>query len=136
LTEELATKGKHAANIFVFFHQLLWWARDNEYKNYPPNSPSGRAEKINFFTEVYPLFETLHKPVYMFAGDTGVYERGVMYHRNNDIALIASGMGGRKQDNFVIITVKKDKSVSFELISLNKADSNTLGKLEDYSLSQ
>lgn len=134
LQAEIKEKGPGARNIFVFFHQLLWWAKDNALKNYTPNSPSGRAEKINFFTEVYPLFTILDKPVYMFAGDTGVYERGVMYHKEKNITFIASGMGGRVQDNFIITSVNSDGVVSFELVSLVGEDVDSLGKLEDHIL--
>ncbi len=132
LKDEVATKGGKAKNIFVFFHQILWWAKDNTYKDYPPNSPSGRAEKINFFTEIYPLFKALSNQVYMFAGDTGVYERGVMYHKKDNITFIASGMGGRKQDNFVVVNINKNNTVSFQLVALNGGDTNALGKLEDF----
>ncbi len=134
LKKEVATKASKAENVFIFFHQILWWAKDNEYKNYPPNSPSGRAEEINFFSEIYPLFETLENNVYMFAGDTGVYERGIMYDKKDNITLIASGMGGRKQDNFIIVKVNKGKLVSFELIALNGDGINALGRLEDYEI--
>lgn len=132
LKEELTTKSDEANNIFVFFHQILWWAKDNEFKNYKPNSPSGRAEEINFFSEVYPLFKELPNQVYMFAGDTGVYEKGVMYYKKENITFIASGMGGRKQDNFVIININKNNTVSFQLVALNGDDINALGKLEDF----
>lgn len=136
LQKEVGEKSKTSKNIFVFFHQLLWWGKENQYKGYPPNSPSGRAEEINFFTEVYPLFAGLDNKVYMFAGDTGVYERGYMYAKDENITYIASGMGGRKQDNFVIARVKKDASVNFDLISLNGETTDALGKLEDYVIPQ
>lgn len=134
LKDELVAKSGYAKNIFVFFHQLLWWEKDNEFKNYKPNSLSGRAEQINFYSEVLPLFTALEKDVYMFAGDTGVHERGYMYKKKGKITFIASGMGGRKQDNFIKVKVNKDKSVSFELVSLNGEDPNALGQLEDYIL--
>jgi len=136
LQNEIQTKAKTSRNIFVFFHQLLWWGKENRYNGYAPNSPSGRAEEINFFTEVYPLFEALENEVVMFAGDTGVYERGFMYSKTQNITLIASGMGGREQDTFVISRVNKDGSLHFELISLNGESKSALGKLEDYVLPQ
>ena len=136
LQKEISEKAKISRNIFVFFHQVLWWSAQNEYKGYPPNSPSGRAEEINFFSEVYPLFHGLQNKVYMFAGDTGVYETGYMYAQDQNITLIASGMGGRKQDNFVIARVNEDGSLNFDLISLNGETIDALGKLEDYVLPQ
>lgn len=136
LQNEIQNKAKSSRNIFVFFHQLLWWEAENQYKGYPPNSPSGRAEEINFFTEVYPLFEGLDNEVVMFAGDTGVYDTGFMYSKTQNITLIASGMGGRKQDNFIISRINKNGSIGFELISLNGETTDALGKLEDYVFPQ
>ncbi len=72
----------------------------------------------------------------MYAGDTGVYERGIMYSKTQNITLIASGMGGRKEDNFVITRVANDGSVSFDLISLNGKTLDGLGKLEGRVLTQ
>ena len=43
-------------------------------------------------------------------------------------------MGGRKQDNFIVVNIDNDKSVSFELIALNGDNISALGKLEDYVL--
>lgn len=134
LQNEVATKAKTSRNVFLFFHQLLWWGAENQYKGYPPNSPSGRAEEINFFTEIYSLFENLENEVVMFAGDTGVYEHGFMYSKTRNITLIASGMGGRKQDNFIVTKINTDGSLAFDLISLNGESTDALGKLEDYSL--
>jgi len=136
LQNEIETKAKTSRNIFVFFHQLLWWGKENQYKGYAPNSPSGRAEEINFFTEVHPLFEAIDNEVVMFAGDTGVYERGFMYSKTQNITFIASGMGGREQDNFIVSRVNKDGSLNFELISLNGETTDALGKLEDYVFPQ
>lgn len=134
LRNEIQTKAKNSRNIFVFFHQLLWWAKDNPYRDYTPNSQSGRAETINFFTEVYPLFEQLQQQVYMFAGDTGVYERGVMYHQKDNITFVASGMGGRKQDNFILADIDNMGNVQLNIIALNGDDTKALGELTDYTL--
>ncbi|SFB70264.1 Calcineurin-like phosphoesterase [Flagellimonas taeanensis] len=134
LKEQLNPNKNTVRNIFVFFHQLLWWTPENEFKSYPPNSTSGGEGNNNFFTEVYPLFRDFGKPTYMFAGDTGVYERGIFYHKDKNFTFIASGMGGRKQDNFVIANVDPKGLVSFQLVSLNTNDSNELGKLENYTL--
>lgn len=43
-------------------------------------------------------------------------------------------MGGRKQDNFILVSVYEDKSVAFELIFLNENKSESPVKLEDYIL--
>ena len=123
-------------NVFVFFHQLLWWESDNIYQNITLNSIQGRADEINFWTEIEPLFRAMPNEVYMFAGDVGANPTGdeFMYHNYNNITLVASGMGGGQRDNIIFIDVAKDKTVSFRLIALNGTDINALGLLEDYVL--
>lgn len=136
LKNTMASEGTRVDNIFVFFHQVLWWEKDNEFKNFKLNSLSRRDEEINFWTIIHPLFEELEKPVYMFAGDAGVKDHGYMYHKNGNVTLIASGMGGRMEDNFILVDIQKDKTVHFQLIALNGDNQNALGKLEDYVLPQ
>ncbi|MCH2213554.1 MAG: metallophosphoesterase [Flavobacteriales bacterium] len=123
-------------NIFVFFHQLIWWEEDNIYGNVMPNSLFGRADTVNFWSEVEPLFSSLPNEVYMFAGDVGAISNGseFMYHNYDNITLIASGMGTEHRDNMVIVDIQNDKSVSFRLIALNGDDLSSLGNLEDYVL--
>ena len=123
-------------NIFVFFHQLLWWAPNNIYQNVSLNSLAGRADTINFWNEIEPLFNGLSKPVHMFAGDVGAFNTGseFMYHKYDNITLIASGMGGNVRDNFIIIDVHEDASVSYRLIALNASNDFALGDLLDYEL--
>jgi hypothetical protein len=136
LENVLNTEAQNVNNIFVFFHQLLWWEPDNIYQNVVLNSFSGRADTINFWNEIEPLFNELAKPVHMFAGDVGAYYTGseFMYHQYENITLIASGMGGNVRDNFIIIDVHEDASVSYRLIALNAPDISALGDLEDYTL--
>ena len=136
LKNALSDNALNADNIFVFFHQVLWWEPDNIYRNIALNSHEGRADTINFWTEVEPLFSSLSNDVYLFAGDVGAFPTGdeYMYHNYDNITLIASGMGGEERDNFVITEVKFDKTVDYRLITLNGSDINGLGKLEDYVL--
>ena len=136
LENALNSEAQNVNNIFVFFHQLLWWEPDNIYQNVVLNSFSGRADTINFWNEIEPLFNELAKPVHMFAGDVGAYYTGseFMYHQYENITLIASGMGGNVRDNFIIIDVHEDASVSYRLIALNAPDISALGDLEDYTL--
>jgi len=135
LKEELANNYLTVDNIFVFFHQLLWWENKNIYRKYQPNSRSGKAKNINFWNEIEPLFNNLPNPVFMMAGDIGAFpnKKVCMYHQYDNITLIASGMGGGVKDNFVIVDVHEDKSVSFRLIALNGNDIHALGRLEDHS---
>jgi len=123
-------------NIYVFFHQLLWWTPNNIYKNVTLNSLQSRSDTINFWAEVEPLFNTMPNNIFMFAGDVGANPTGseFMYHQYDNMTLIASGMGGEVRDNIIIVDVFEDKTTSFRLIALNEEDINALGKLEDYEL--
>jgi hypothetical protein len=138
LKDELQQKAGNADHVFVLYHQVLWWAPDNKFKNVDINSLDGRAEKINYWEEVEPLFHSLSVPVYQFAGDVGAFATGdeFMYYRYDNITLIASGMGGEVRDNFVIVDVYSDTTVSYRLIALNGDDIHALGKLEDYRLEE
>ena len=136
LKKVLTTNYKNIDNIFVFFHQLLWWEPNNIYKNISLNSLEGRSENTNFSSEIKPLFNALPNNIYMFAGDVGAFRNGseFMYYKDKNITFIASGMGGGERDNIVIVDIRKDKTVGFRLIALNGDNINSLGKLEDYVL--
>jgi hypothetical protein len=123
-------------NIYVFFHQLLCWESDNIYKNVIPNSFAGRADTINFWTEVEPLFHQLPNKIIMFMGDFGAasWSDDVMYDLYDNISFVGSGMGEGIGDNFVIINVKTDKTIDYDLICLNDSI-NCLGELTDYAIS-
>lgn len=136
LKNELAQNAKSVNNVFVLFHQLLWWTPDNIYKNVPLNSIDGRDSIINFWTEVEPLFHQLENNVVMCAGDIGAFPTGkeFMYHTYDNITFVASGMGNKIRDNIVIIDVYSNDSVGFRLIALNGRDMEALGELEGYEL--
>lgn len=123
-------------NIFVFFHQVLWWESNNIYHSVPFNSLQGRASSINFWTEVEPLFNGLSQPVNFFAGDVGAFPSigAFMYHKYDNISLISSGMGGGTADNFIIVDIYSDGSYEYRLIAINGNNVGALGKLEDYTL--
>ncbi len=136
----LTTLINHASssdNIYVFFHQMLWWTKDNIYKDLRGNSNEGRAQQINFWTDIEPLFHNLDNEVYMFAGDIGAgnWTPDVVYDHYDNISFIASGMGEGPGDNFVVVNTHTDKSVSYDLICLNDSNINCLGKLTDYQIS-
>jgi len=136
LQNTLNQKAANVKNIYVFFHQLLWWSPDNIYKNVKANSVADRDPTMNFWTEVEPLFNALPNNVIMFAGDVGqsTTVTPYMYHQYENITFIASGMGNGVTDNFVIVDVWSDKSVTYRLISLNSAEMDALGELVDYVL--
>jgi len=136
LKQKLSEIEPDIKNIFVFFHQLLWWSPENKYKSIKPNSFDGRSDSINFWNTVEPLFTNVSCNVVMFAGDVGAasWSANYMYDKYDNITLIASGMGEGFGDNFLIVNVMTNNTVEYRLISLNCEDINCLGKLEDYTL--
>ena len=122
-------------NIFVFFHQMLWWESNNIFKNIKMNSITGRSNKINFWTQVEPLFNSLKNKTYMFCGDMGAWNNGneFMYYSYDNITFVGSGMGAGIKDNFIIVDIN-DTTVNFRLIALNGDNVNSLGYLTDYIL--
>ncbi len=121
-------------NIFVYFHQVLWWDSNNEFAHLRLNSKENRDPKLNFWKEVLPLFEHTNRPVFMFAGDVGGagWSDACLFDQHKNIQLIASGMGKGQGDNFLIVEVDESKKVQINLIALNGDDENALGKLEDF----
>lgn len=122
LKKLLKEKGKNVHNIYVFFHQVLWIERDTKYEGIQPNSFDGRASKINFWSEIEPLFYQLNKPVFMFAGDLGAgsWARDFYYDHYDNITFMATGMGDGKGDNYVILNVAKDKSLTYDKIIIDE----------------
>jgi hypothetical protein len=53
-----------------------------------------------------PLFRATEAQVYVIAGDVGVtWAMPLFYERDGNIHLIASGMGGSEEENFLIFDV-------------------------------
>ena len=124
LKSTLDESTKHKNNIFVFFHQVIWWDNRYGFKSIKPNSLSGRGESTNFWRDIVPLFNGLSNKVYMFAGDVGAFASHVpIYYNYSNMSLIASGMGGGEHDNFLVVNVINDKehSVAIDLVWLNKS---------------
>ena len=135
LKKTLTEKGPQATNVFVFFHQLIWWKDELPYNKWQPNSFQGKADTLNFHSHVFPLFKSLKKPIFMFAGDVGAFaERtSIVYHQMGKTALVASGMGGEKADNFLMVNVLESGAVEIRIIGLNcEAGTDCMGKLTDY----
>ena len=132
LINTLDNNADSVEKIFVFFHQTLWWQADNKYSVVTPNSTEGRADTINFWSEIEPLFNELANEVVMFAGDVGAasYSEYVMYDKYDNITFVATGMGKGDGDNFVVINESEGDAVSYDLICLH-GDLNCLGSLED-----
>lgn len=123
-------------HLFVFFHQVLWWKENSIYTPFRPNSFAGKADSINYWTEIEPLFSTYSKPVFLFAGDfgAGYWSADFMYDNYGNINMIGSGMGEGIGDNFVIVNVLKDKTIDYDLICLNDDKLECFGELTGYRL--
>jgi len=123
-------------NIFVFNHQLLWWSPDNTYKDFVVNSTIGRADYINFWSEVEPIFYGLNKNVVFFAGDCGANHRSsnIMYDNYANITFTASGMGNRISDNFLVVNVDKTEGISYEIICLDTNNHNCMSDIELFDI--
>ena len=129
------TSHKHVNNVFVFVHQLIWWNKGNRFKNIQLNWPPYTPDSTNFWSDIEPFFHNIKKPVCIFAGDLGASNKATpfMYFNYDNISLIAGRMGGGINDNFLIVNVLEDKTISFDLIAL-QGDINKLGKLKEYKL--
>ena len=135
LTSTINKNAALSTNIFVFVHQLIWWNKNNEFKNIKTNWPPDVPDSNNYWVEVEPLLAHTKKPVYIFAGDLGAHNKATpyMYHKKNNISYVAGGMGNLKNDNFLIVRIGKEGKVALDIIAL-QGEQNRFGKLEDYQL--
>ncbi len=111
--KEQLSKASSYRNIFVFFHHVLWWARDNDYRHLKINSLDGRTPTINFWPEVVPLLQACGKPVYLFAGDVGAsLQKTILFaDKYDNLHFLASGMGNMVKDNYLLVEVDANKEV-------------------------
>ncbi len=132
VVDSLAPLSDH---VFVFLHELIWWSPDSIFQNVILNYIPYYPGSTNFWTEIEPLFRALDNPVVFYAGDLGccTHVTPFMYHRYENITLIASGMGGGEKDNLIITDVYPDTLI-YHLIALNGDDPGALGNLTDFSL--
>jgi len=127
---------EYVDNIFVFFHQLLWWENDNIYANLKPNTWAGIIRPINFWTEIEPMFNQLPNKVIFCAGDMGAgwWSSDFIYDSYDNITFVGSGMGEGIGDNFIVINVDSSKVINYDLICLNDSILVCFGELTDYQL--
>lgn len=132
----LADQEQKIDHLFVFFHQILWWKENTLYTPYRPNSFAGKADSINYWTELEPIFSGYSNPVFIFAGDFGAayWSADFMYDNYGNISMVASGMGEEIGDNFVIVNVLNNKNIDYDLICLNDEKLECFGELTDYNL--
>lgn len=136
LQNTIASNSISVDNIFVMFHQLLWWQSDNIYSAVRPNSFAGMSSPTNFWTDIEPLLNSLPNQVVCCAGDFGAayWSDDFMYDTYDNISFVGTGMGEGIGDNFIVINVNTNKSVSYDLICLNNPELNCFGDLVDYKI--
>jgi len=124
-------------NIFVLFHQLLWWENENIYGPFKPNSTAGIIRPTNFWTVIEPLFHELPNNVVFCGGDMGAawWSADFVYDNYDNITIVGSGMGEEDGDNFVVLNINDDKTVSYDLICLSDSTLDCFGDITDYQLS-
>lgn len=135
LTNTLDSLGTQSEHIFVFVHHMIWWDNDNLFANAKPNGTGEKADTVNFWTEIEPMFNTLDKPVFFFSGDGGANHitRSLTYYNDGDMTYITSGMGFGQEDNFIIVEVMDNEEVRLKVMGLNCAEgSDCMGDIEDY----
>ena len=123
-------------NIFIFCHELIWWDPNNKFGNIKINYRPHYPGSTNYYSEIKPILDTLPNQVVLFAGDLGntATVDAYMYHKEDNITLIASGMGSGVNDNIIIVDVNNDGSLNYNLLGINIVPPHGIAKLEDFVL--
>lgn len=132
----LDSLGSRSDHIFVFAHELVWWAPENHFSTVGLNAPSNYWPENNYWETVEPLFQKAAAPVYFFAGDIGANSTAdaALYHEEGNITYIANGMGHPESDSFIYVDVLSNGRLQFTLEALGTDDPRRLGNLEDYPI--
>ena len=123
-------------NIFIFVHRLLWVVEDSPYRVLIPqvNSVLEYDFHNDFWTQIAPLLEETGAPVYVIAGDVGVSSKmSLFYDEAQNIHLIASGMGGSEEENYLLFKVTAEGAVQIDARRLDGRPLD-LGVLAAYNL--
>lgn len=136
LTKTLDSLSASSDNIFIFCHELIWWAPNNIFGNVKINYAPHYPGSTNFWSEINPILDTLTNDVVIFAGDLGATSAVTpyMYYKNDNITLIGSGMGCGNEDNIVIVEVGQDGKLKYKLMNISTAVPFSMGALEEYRL--
>ena len=55
-------------NVFIFSHQVIWIDTENKkFSGLITNSKEGKAKKLNFWNEVFPVINDIGEKVFLFA---------------------------------------------------------------------
>jgi len=120
MLKDLNLDDKDYNNVFIFTHQVIWTDPKNEkFSGLIVNSSEGKAEKLNFWNEVFPIINNLGERVFLFAGDVGAFDNKSEFFYDNvsGISFFATGMGGGKRDNYLLIHVRQNE-VEIDLVEL------------------
>ncbi len=136
LLETIENSASMANNIFIFCHELIWWAPDNEFGNIKINYAPHYPGSTNYWSEISPILKSISKNVVIFAGDLGAKADvdPYMYYKYDNITLIANGMGGGVEDNVIIIEVDIHGQLRYKLLGINEEVPYELGILEEFEL--
>jgi len=135
LEKTLMENAPEARNIFVFVHELIWWDEANEFAEVKLNWPPYTPDTTNYWNTIEPLLRKQGKPVFICAGDLGASNQAsaLMFAEKDGITYLASGMGGNKDENFILANVDEKGDVRFDVIAL-RGELYRLGKAKDFKI--
>jgi 3',5'-cyclic AMP phosphodiesterase CpdA len=124
LEEQISTASDSLKNVFVFFHEVIWNSHE-KYREVRSNNRSRYDQIINYsnyWEEVQPLFlEHPAKNFYVISGDVGGNPDAIaaFYDTWDNVTLLSSGMGEVPDENYLLVRLTAEDSVTFELVSLD-----------------
>jgi len=128
LKETLSSfKGKAT---FIYTHQILWLDMLTEFE-LVPNSYYGKADTLNFKSDLWPLLKNHKKPIFLIAGDAGAHSGATALHyfKEDNVRLITSGMGAGDRDNIILVS-NSVSCLKLEAHYLNSAKTELLEELK------
>lgn len=135
-----AELGAHpdARNVFVFAHHVLFLDAADPTRNVVPNSDFLQGESLNFRTVVEPLLRATGKPVFVFCGDIAATVKSTpsWYRREDNLHLVASGMGNPGKGSIVHVRVDAAGHATLEIESLHDGPEDLIVPLEQHPANQ
>lgn len=128
-------KSSAVDRVFVLMHKLIWWNQHSIFKEITVNSRWNTDHmKLNFWTDIEPLFNGLGKHVYFIAGDMAgdKNDDGYMYFNYENLHFIGTGVGASEESNYLHLNVHENNAVSIDVHLLN--DSINTYDLKTYTV--
>lgn len=135
LIDEIENNYQTVNNIFIYVHQLIYWSPENKYSeikiNYEPQYPG----PTNFESTILPLVNSYPNNFTFFSGDLGATKNvsSFMYEKEDNVTLIASGLGSGTEDNIIRTDIYADTLIH-NIIAINGNDTSALGVLSNFKL--